>query len=87
MNFIGPRPEIVCRAEYIQAKNSKFKERLLVKPGLTGLAQVTLGHTTSHKGAQLKLKLDLYYIRNHSIKLDFSILLKTIKVVLTGAGT
>ena len=86
MNFIGPRPEIVNRAEDIQAINSKFKERLAIKPGITGLAQVTLGHTTTYKGSQIKLKLDLYYIRNRGLKTDISILIKTIKVVLKGAG-
>ena len=86
MNFIGPRPETVCRAEDIQARNSKFKQRLVVKPGITGLAQVTLGHTTSYKGSRIKLRLDLYYIRNRSIKTDTSILIKTIRVVLKGAG-
>ena len=86
MNFIGPRPEIVNRAEDIQAINSKFKERLAIKPGITGLAQVTLGYTATNKGSQLKLKLDLYYIRNRSLKTDIRILIKTIKVVLNGSG-
>ena len=86
MNFIGPRPEIVSRAEYMQTQNTRFKERLAIKPGITGLAQVTLGHTKSQKGSQIKLRLDLYYIRNRSIKTDTSILIKTIRVLLNGAG-
>ena len=60
-----------------------FIDRLSVKPGLTGWAQVNGGYEIS---PQEKLTLDLEYIRNKSIIMDLKIILKTIKVVLTGDG-
>ena len=82
MNFIGPRPEIVSRAEDIQVINSKFKERLAINRALLVWLKNT-GHTTTYKGSQLKLKLDLYYIRNRSLKTDISILKKQLKLCST----
>ncbi len=87
MTFIGPRPE---RPEFIKILEEKipfYKERLLVKPGLTGWAQV-MGPTYGGSISETieKLQLDLYYIKNRSFILDLSILLKTIKIVLWGQG-
>jgi len=87
MSFIGPRPE---RPEFI----AKLKEsipfyeiRLLIRPGITGWAQV-MGPAYGGSEAESleKLQYDLYYIKNRSLTLDISILLKTIKTVLTGGG-
>lgn len=61
--------------------------RLLVKPGVTGWAQVKYGYVNSHEGTKEKLDLDLYYILNQSLFLDLRILFETIKVVLFGKGT
>ncbi|MEW6086685.1 MAG: sugar transferase [bacterium] len=80
MSLVGPRPE---REFFIQKHPELQNERLLVKPGITGLAQVNgRYHLTIHE----KAKYDLFYIRNHSLGLDIKILLKTIIVVLTQHG-
>jgi len=83
MSIIGPRPE---RPEFTQEFNEEipgFINRLAVKPGLTGWAQVNGGYDITPKE---KLVEDIYYIKNRSILLDFKIILKTVKVVLTGHG-
>ena len=83
MSIIGPRPE---RPEFTQEFNEEipgFINRLAVKPGLTGWAQVNGGYDIT---PQEKLVGDIYYIENRSILLDFKIILKTVKVVLTGHG-
>lgn len=87
MSLIGPRPE---RPEFIELLSDKipfYRERLLVKPGLTGWAQL-LGpsYGGSEQETLEKIKYDLFYIKNRSLILDFSIILKTIKVVLSGRG-
>ena len=83
MSIIGPRPE---RPEFTLEFNEEipgFIDRLAVKPGLTGWAQVNGGYDITPKE---KLVEDIYYIKNRSILLDFKIILKTVKVVLTGDG-
>ncbi len=83
MSIIGPRPE---RPEFVMKFNESipgFIDRLCVKPGLTGWAQVNGGYDITPAE---KLTLDLYYIENRSPKLDLLILLKTVRVVLTGHG-
>lgn len=87
MTFIGPRPE---RPEFIKLLEEKipfYKERLLVKPGLTGWAQV-MGPAYGGSVSETieKLQLDLFYIKNRSFVLDLSIILKTINIVLKGGG-
>ncbi len=80
MSIVGPRPE---RAEFVQqfeAENAAYQYRQLVKPGLTGLAQVQGRYDTS---AADKLRFDLYYVRNYSLLMDLQIMLQTIPVVLT----
>lgn len=83
MTLIGPRPERAIFIEQFEKEIPGFKERLLVKPGLTGLAQVSGGYELE---AKEKLKFDLEYIRDRNILLDIKILLKTVKVVVTGDG-
>ncbi|MCM3253611.1 sugar transferase [Priestia aryabhattai] len=83
MSLIGPRPERPVFTEEFDKQILGFKKRLAVKPGITGWAQVNGGYDiTPHE----KLNLDLHYIRNLSIILDIKIILKTIKVMLTGEG-
>ena len=84
MAIIGPRPE---RPEFIEEflkEISDFNDRLAVKPGITGWAQVNGGYELSPKE---KLKYDQYYIEHEGLKLDTLILFKTIKVVFTGEGS
>nr|WP_078550813.1 sugar transferase [Litchfieldia alkalitelluris] len=83
MSMIGPRPERPMFTEIFNKEIVGFKDRLLVKPGLTGLAQVNGGYNIS---AQEKLYYDLEYIKNLTFTLEVKILLKTFKVVLTGEG-
>ena len=84
MSIIGPRPE---RPEFINEflkDIPNFNERLAVRPGITGWAQVNGGYDLTPNE---KLKYDKYYIEHESFQLDSLILLKTIKVIFTGHGS
>lgn len=83
MSIIGPRPERPSFTEQFSKEIDGFSNRLLVKPGLTGLAQVNGGYDITPRE---KLKYDLQYINNVTFSLEMKILVKTIKVVLTGEG-
>lgn len=83
MSFIGPRPE---RPEFIKEFIKyipDFNDRLLVKPGITGWAQVNGGYSLTPKE---KLEFDKYYIKNRGFKLDLLVLIKTIIVIFTRHG-
>ena len=83
MSFIGPRPE---RPEFIKEFIKyipDFNDRLLVKPGITGWAQVNGGYSLTPKE---KLEFDKYYIKNRGFKLDLLILIKTVIVIFTRHG-
>jgi exopolysaccharide biosynthesis polyprenyl glycosylphosphotransferase len=87
MSLIGPRPERPEFVEVLEKEIPFFKERLLVKPGLAGWAQLYgPAYGGSKKESLDKIKYDLYYIKNRSLILDLSILFKTIKVVFDGKG-
>jgi len=86
MSFIGPGPE---RPEFIadlQKNIPYYNLRHVVKPGITGWAQVMTGYGDSTEDAVEKLQYDLFYIKNYSLVLDISILIKSIKVILFGTG-
>lgn len=86
MSLVGPRaerPELV--AEY-QKKIPYYRARLLVKPGLTGWAQINYGYVATVKETFVKLEYDLYYIKHRTLTLDFSIVLRTIGTVLRRTG-
>lgn len=87
MSLVGPRPE---RPEMINnelAPNIPYYNlRHLVKPGVTGWAQVTFRYGYSIDDSKEKLQFDLFYVKNRSAWLDLLVFLKTIKTVLTGAG-
>ncbi len=87
MSFIGPRPE---RPEFVQLLHRQipfYMERLSVRPGITGWAQVRYPYGASVEDAVEKLQYDLYYIKNLSLFLDLLILLNTIQVVLFARGS
>lgn len=83
MSLIGPRPERPIFTEQFNKQILGFKNRLAVKPGITGWAQVNGGYDISPGE---KLKLDLYYIKNLNFILDIKIIFKTVKVIFTGEG-
>ncbi len=87
MSLVGPRPErpeII--AEKLETTIPFYSYRHLVKPGVTGWAQVNFRYGYSEQDSMEKLQYDLYYIKNKSIWLDIKIILKTIKTVITGMG-
>ncbi len=86
MSLIGPRAEWIKCAERYEKSIPYYHFRHLVKPGITGWAQVNYPYGESDKDALEKLKYDLYYIRNYSLKLDLMIVLKTIYTVMFGKG-
>lgn len=83
MSIIGPRPERPTLTMEFNDQIPGFINRLVIKPGLTGYAQVHGGYEISPED---KIKEDLYYIKNRSVFLDFSILFRTVKVIFTGEG-
>ncbi|WP_251132462.1 MULTISPECIES: sugar transferase [unclassified Exiguobacterium] len=83
MSLIGPRPERKIFADEFTKINKDFSKRLSVKPGLTGLAQVKGGYDLTPFE---KLEYDLKYIKNRDFKMEFFIMLSTIKVIVTGEG-
>ena len=89
MSFVGPRPERPEFHEKLQKEIPFYEERYLVKPGLTGWAQIK--HKLDFRGSMTiadtyeKLQHDLYYIKNRSLMLDLGILLKTINILLKKA--
>nr|WP_223812678.1 sugar transferase [Geobacillus thermoleovorans] len=83
MSLIGPRPERPMFTAQFNEEIPGFIDRLQVKPGITGWAQVNGGYDITPRE---KLELDRYYIHNMSFWLDLKIIFKTIKVCLTGDG-
>jgi lipopolysaccharide/colanic/teichoic acid biosynthesis glycosyltransferase len=80
MSLVGPRPEAM---KVVRHYTDKHKQRLEIKPGLTGLQQITCRGTTS---LRKRLKWDLYYIKHRSFFMDLWILFKTFFVVIRGDG-
>jgi lipopolysaccharide/colanic/teichoic acid biosynthesis glycosyltransferase len=86
LSLIGPRAEWIKCAERYETKIPFYHFRHLVKPGITGWAQVNYPYGESDQDAIEKLKYDLYYIRHYSLKLDGMIVLKTVHTMLFGQG-
>lgn len=87
MSWIGPRPESVSLSKLYDNNLPFYSYRHILKPGLTGWAQVLQGHVDDLHSVHEKLRFDFYYIKNFSIWLDFAILARTVRVVLTGFGS
>jgi len=83
MSFVGPRPERPYFVEQYLNKVNGYRERFNVKPGLTGLAQVSGSYATT---PERKLKYDLIYIYHQTPAMDMQIVAETLRVVLTGRG-
>jgi sugar transferase (PEP-CTERM system associated) len=84
MSFVGPRPERPEFTTLLRQEIPLYALRHAVKPGLTGWAQVMYPYGASIDDARQKLQYDLYYVKNHSMLLDIAIVLRTIRVVLSG---
>jgi len=82
MSLVGPRPEKVDIVEKCAMENPYYALRHVIKPGITGWAQVNNPKATPEENLQ-KLEYDLYYIKNMSYLLETRILLKTVKVIFT----
>ncbi|UIJ45959.1 TIGR03013 family PEP-CTERM/XrtA system glycosyltransferase [Sphingomonas cannabina] len=86
MSFVGPRPERPQFVDDLEAKLPYYAERHMVKPGITGWAQINYPYGASIEDARQKLEYDLYYAKNYSPFLDLLILLQTVRVVLFPEG-
>jgi lipopolysaccharide/colanic/teichoic acid biosynthesis glycosyltransferase len=86
MALVGPRPERPVFVKDLADKVPNYTERLNVKPGITGRAQVDNGYDTSVESVARKIEYDVDYIRNWTVWSDIKILLKTVVVVITGKG-
>jgi sugar transferase (PEP-CTERM system associated) len=86
MGFVGPRPE---RPEFVAWLNREipyYHLRHIIRPGITGWAQIRHGYGASLEEAKEKLKYDLYYLKHLSLSLDLMIVLESVKIVLLGRG-
>ena len=83
LSFIGPRPERPEFVEKLRTEVPYYELRLLVKPGITGWAQINYKYGASTEETYEKVQYDIYYIKNNSLFLDISILLKTIKFLIS----
>lgn len=86
MSFVGPRPE---RPEFVEGYNQRISHYALrhkVKPGITGWAQICYPYGETEEDTKHKLQYDLYYVKNYSLFLDFTIMFQTLQVVLFGKG-
>ncbi|MDV3457905.1 TIGR03013 family PEP-CTERM/XrtA system glycosyltransferase [Sphingomonas sp. HF-S4] len=86
MSFVGPRPERPQFVEDLEQKLPYYAERHMVKPGITGWAQINYPYGASIEDSRQKLEYDLFYAKNYSPFLDLLILLQTIRVVLFPDG-
>ena len=86
MSFIGPRPERIEFVQQLEKEIPYYQIRHIVRPGLTGWAQVNFHYGASVEDSIEKLQYELYYIKHRSFILDLSILLRTIKIILKGGG-
>lgn len=86
MSLIGPRPEQPAFVKQFDAKIPFYSYRHVVKPGITGWAQVRQGYATNADETQVKIEHDFYYIKNCSLYLDLLVIFLTIRTILTGFG-
>lgn len=86
MSIIGPRPERPIFVKELSKMIPLYKTRHIVKPGLTGWAQVKANYGSSHDDSLEKLQYDLYYIKHRGLFLDLDIMLKTLSAVIFFRG-
>ena len=86
MSWIGPRPETIKLSEWYEQEIPFYRYRHIVRPGITGWAQVRQGHVTSVDDVCRKLEYDFYYVKHFSLWTDILIVIQTVKVMATGFG-
>lgn len=86
MSWIGPRPEAIPLSRWYQGEIPFYHYRHIIRPGISGWAQVQQGHVTDLVAVSAKLKYDFYYIKNYSAWLDLLIALKTLRTIANGFG-
>jgi sugar transferase (PEP-CTERM system associated) len=86
MSFVGPRPERPFFVDQLKNQIPFYSERHVIKPGITGWAQISYHYGASKEDALEKLKYDLYYVKHMSPVLDLMIVFNTVKIVLLGRG-
>jgi lipopolysaccharide/colanic/teichoic acid biosynthesis glycosyltransferase len=86
MSLVGPRPEREHFVNELKRESPFYEQRFVVRPGLTGWAQINAEYADTKEETLEKLKLDLYYVKNMSVLLDLSIMASTIRIVLLGKG-
>ena len=82
MDLIGPRPEMLCNVKAMTEQIPYYALRHMVRPGVTGWAQVKQGYSVSLEDVTEKMRYDLYYIKHMSLWFDLRILAATVKIVL-----
>jgi exopolysaccharide biosynthesis polyprenyl glycosylphosphotransferase len=86
MSLVGPRAEIPRLVEEYQKQVPFYRARLLVKPGLTGWAQINYGYVATVEETSIKLEYDLYYIKHRTLAMDFQIILRTVGTIFRRTG-
>lgn len=86
MSLVGPRPEQICFVTKFEREIPFYSYRHSVRPGITGWAQITHGYAADTETTTEKLERDIFYIKYMSFWLDFSILARTFRILLTGYG-
>jgi len=86
MSLVGPRPERQYFVDQLKKEMPLYTRRLRIRPGITGWAQIKHKYDESLDDVKRKLRYDLFYIENMSLRMDFKIILSTIKVILAGKG-
>lgn len=86
MSLIGPRPEQISFVKQFEDEIPFYSYRHVVKPGITGWAQVVHGYAADADDTRIKIQHDFYYIKNFSLWLDILIIFKTIRTIFTGFG-
>ena len=86
MNFVGPRPERPEFDAWLKQEIPYYYLRQIVRPGITGWAQINCGYGASLEQSKEKMRYDLYYIKNMSLALDLLIVFQTVKTVIFGRG-
>ena len=86
MSIVGPRAERPELVEAFQKQVPFYRARLLVKPGLTGWAQINYGYVATVTDTVIKIEYDLYYIKHRTLVMDFNIILRTVGTVLRQSG-